>query len=176
MLFIRINVNNETNNTVVKERDKVDISVIYNIFPERKVKLNELGINIYDDSWIFVVVYQMFWEGDPWRIIRNTNNNIPFFRWRMSGVVHTGAESLQDRLRDMWTLLNNLGFSLCAAPPVCHVVAISDNRKKSEMEVSADLVYHCWILGIEFNKSLSSLIIRLANYSVTTSLIYEFLL
>ena len=30
-----------------------------------------------------------------------------------------------------------------------------------------------WTPEIEFNKSLSSLIIRLANYSITTSLIYE---
>ena len=30
-----------------------------------------------------------------------------------------------------------------------------------------------WTLGIEFNKSLSSSIIRLANYNVTTSLIYK---
>ena len=36
---------------------------------------------------------------------------------------------------DLW---NNLGFSLCAAPFVCHVVATLDDGKKSEMEVSAD--------------------------------------
>ena len=35
------------------------------------------------------------------------------------------------------------------------------------------LVCRCWTLEIEFNKSLSSSIIRLANYSVTTSLIYK---
>ena len=35
-------------------------------------------------------------------------------------------------------LLNDLDFSLCAVPPVCHVVATSDNKKKSEMGVSAD--------------------------------------
>ena len=59
MLYIRININNETNNAVVKERDKINISVIYNIFPERKVKLNKLDIDIHDNSWMFVVVYQM---------------------------------------------------------------------------------------------------------------------
>jgi len=41
---------------------------------------------------------------------------------------------------DLW---NDLGFSLCAAPSVCHVVATSDVREKSEMGVSADLVYYC---------------------------------
>ena len=56
------------------------------------------------------------------------------------------------------------------------VVTTSDDRKKSKMKVSTDLVCHYWILRIKFNKSLSLSIIRLANYSVTTSLIYEFLL
>ena len=59
---------------------------------------------------------------------------------------------------------------------VCCMVVTLDNRKKSKMEVSADLVYHYLILEIEFNKNLSLLIIRLVNYSITTSLIYEFLL
>jgi len=35
------------------------------------------------------------------------------------------------------------------------------------------LVYRRWTLEIEFNKRLSLSIIRLANYSVTTSLIYK---
>ena len=35
------------------------------------------------------------------------------------------------------------------------------------------LVYCCWTLEIKFNKRLSSSIIRLANYNVTTSLIYK---
>jgi len=81
----------------------------------------------------------------------------------LSGVVYTEAESLQDGLRDVWTLLNDLGFILYAVPSVCCVITTSDNRKKSEMGVSADLVCHCSTLEIEFNKSLSSLIIRLAN-------------
>ena len=34
-------------------------------------------------------------------------------------------------------------------------------------------MYRHWTLEIKFNKSLSLLIIRLANYSVTTSLIYK---
>jgi len=59
--------------------------------------------------------------------------------------------------------------------PVCHIVATSDN-KKFKMEMSTDLVCCYWILGIKFNKSLSLSIIRLVNYSVTTSLIYELLL
>ena len=36
---------------------------------------------------------------------------------------------------DLW---NDLGFSLCAVPSVCHIVTISNKRKKSEMEVDID--------------------------------------
>ena len=51
---------------------------------------------------------------------------------------------------DLW---NNLGFSLYAASSVYYVVTTSDDRKKSRMEVSADLVCHHWTPGIEFNKN-----------------------
>ena len=37
-------------------------------------------------------------------------------------------------------LWNDLGFSLCVASSICHVVATSDEWMKSEMGVSADLV------------------------------------
>ena len=47
-------------------------------------------------------------------------------------MVHTRVEVYRMDLQ------NDLGFSLCAAPSVCHVVATSDDGKKSEMEVSAD--------------------------------------
>ena len=69
-------------------------------------------------------------------------------------------------------LLNDLGFSLYTTLPVCYVVTTSDNRKKSKIRVSTDLVCHYWTPGIKFNKSLSLSIIRLVNYSVTTSLIW----
>jgi len=42
----------------------------------------------------------------------------------MLGVVHTGVEV---RRMDLW---NDLGFSLCAAPSVCHVVVTLDEREK----------------------------------------------
>ena len=57
----------------------------------------------------------------------------------LSGAVHTGVEVHR---MNLW---NNLGFSLCAAPSICCMVATSDNRKKSEMEVSAD-----WCVAIEY--------------------------
>ena len=43
---------------------------------------------------------------------------------------------------DLW---NDLGFSLCAVVSVCHVVTISNRRKKSEIEVSTD-----WCVAIEY--------------------------
>ena len=48
---------------------------------------------------------------------------------------------------DLW---NDLGFSLCAAPSVCHMVATSDDGKKSKMEVSAD-----WCVTVEHWRSSS---------------------
>jgi len=59
LLFIRINVNNETNNATVKEKDEIDIPVIYNVFSKRKANLNKLGIDIHNGSWVFTVVNQM---------------------------------------------------------------------------------------------------------------------
>ena len=55
----------------------------------------------------------------------------------MLGAVHTGVEVCK---MDLW---NDLGFSLCAVPSVCHMVVTSDGRKKSEMGVSTNLVCHC---------------------------------
>ena len=40
---------------------------------------------------------------------------------------------------DLW---NNPEFSLYAVLPVYYMVATSDDREKSEIEVSTDLVYH----------------------------------
>jgi len=50
----------------------------------------------------------------------------------VSGTVHTGVEVCRMDLQ------NDLGFSLCAAPSVCRMVATLDDGKKSEMELSAD--------------------------------------
>jgi len=40
-------------------------------------------------------------------------------------------------------LWNDLGFSLCAVPSVCHVVATSDERKKVQVEVST-VLWDAW--------------------------------
>ena len=61
----------------------------------------------------------------------------------MSSIVYTEGESLQNYLRDV-NLWNDLGFSLCTALSVYYVVAISEERRKSEMGVSVD-----WYVTVE---------------------------
>ena len=56
----------------------------------------------------------------------------------MLGAVHTGVEVYK---MDLW---NDLGFSLCAVPSVCHMITTLDKRKKSKMGVSTD-----WCVTIE---------------------------
>jgi len=51
------------------------------------------------------------------------------------------------RWADLW---NNLGFSLCAAPPVCRVVATSDEGEGVRGEVSTD-----WCVAVEHRRSSS---------------------
>jgi len=61
------------------------------------------------------------------------------------GMVHTRVEVPR---MDLW---DDLGFSLCAAPSVYCMVTTSDDRKKSEIGVSAD-----WCIAVEHQK-LSSI-------------------
>ena len=56
----------------------------------------------------------------------------------LSSIVHTRVEVYR---MDLW---NDLSFSLYTVLSVCHIVATSDNRKKSEMGVSAD-----WCVTVE---------------------------
>ena len=60
------------------------------------------------------------------------------------GMVHTEVEVCR---MDLW---NDLGFSLCTVPSVCHMVTTSDDGKKSEIEVSADwcVAVKCWGLSL----------------------------
>ena len=63
---------------------------------------------------------------------------------------HQGG-SPQNGLGDERTLWNGLGFSLCAAPSVCHVVATSDEGEEIRVEVSTD-----WCVAVE-HRRLSSI-------------------
>jgi len=65
---------------------------------------------------------------------------------------------------DLW---NNLGFSLCAVLSVCHVVATSDDGKKSEMRMSVD-----WCVTVEHWR-LSSIRVIFINYQ-TSELQYNY--
>ena len=71
----------------------------------------------------------------------------------MSGTVHTRGESLQNWLRDV-NLWNDLGFSLYATLSICHMVIISDRKKKYKIGVSTD-----WCIAIEHWRSSSIRII-----------------
>ena len=52
--------------------------------------------------------------------------------------------SPQNGLGDEQTLWNDLGFSLCAAPSVCCMVATSDKGEEIRVEVSTD-----WCVAVE---------------------------
>ena len=90
----------------------------------------------------------------------------------LSGMVHTGVEvyrmdsEMSGLVERPWLQL------MCCA--IC--LPCGRNFRWREESLSGSeywLVCRHWTPEIEFNKSLSSSIIRLANYSVTTSLIYE---
>lgn len=55
-MFIRVNVDDEINNTAIKERNEIIISMIYDVFAERKVKLRESDIDICYDFWVFIII------------------------------------------------------------------------------------------------------------------------
>ena len=57
----------------------------------------------------------------------------------LSDVVHTGVKVCKMD-SEIYRLMSNLSFNLCAILSVCCIVMISGNRKKSKMEVSTDLV------------------------------------
>ena len=68
---------------------------------------------------------------------------------------------------EMQTLWNNLSFSLCAVLSVYYMVAISEERKKSEIEVSTNRY-----VTVEYWR-LSSIRITFVNYQ-TSKLQYNY--
>ena len=58
-------------------------------------------------------------------------------------------------------------------PFVYHIVITSEKWMESEVRVSVDVGVLPLNIRNKFNRSLFSLIIRLANYNITTSLIYK---
>jgi len=90
----------------------------------------------------------------------------------LSGMVHTGVEvyridsEMSGLVEQPWLQL------MCCA--VC-LPRGHNFRWWGEVQDGSEcwMVCCCWTPEIEFNKRLSSSIIRLVNYSVTTSLIYK---
>jgi len=93
----------------------------------------------------------------------------------LSGVVHTGVEVCRID-SEMSRLMEQSWLQL-----ICCAVCLLRGRNFRWREESPSgseywLVCRHWTPEVEFNKSLSSSIIRLANYSVTTSLIYKLII
>ena len=56
LLIVRININQEEDKIIIKEGNKINIIIVYNVSSEREVKLRDLNVDIYYDSWIKVIV------------------------------------------------------------------------------------------------------------------------
>jgi len=56
LLIVRININQEEDKIIIKEGNKINIIIVYNVSSEREVKLRDLNVDVYYDSWIKVIV------------------------------------------------------------------------------------------------------------------------
>jgi len=122
---------------------------------------------LYQIVWNFVIIDILCFI-DIYLIIISTWIYIKV----VSGMVHTGMEVHRIDL-EMSGLVEQSWLQL-----MCYAVCLLHGynfrwRKESSSGSEYWLVCHCWTLEVEFNKSLSLLIIRLVNYNVTTSLIYK---
>ena len=50
LLIVRININQEEDKIIIKEGNKINIIIVYNVSSERKVKLRDLNVDVYYDS------------------------------------------------------------------------------------------------------------------------------
>ena len=117
----------------------------------------------YSNSWKYLYAAQRGLEH------RKADKQISV---NVSGMVHTRVEVCRMDL-EMSRLVEWPWLQLmCCAVCLLHSCNF---RWWGEVQAGSEywLVCCCWTLEIEYNKRLSSLIIRLANYSVTTSLIYK---
>ena len=113
------------------------------------IQLSEYSIFYDEDTPI--------WLGLPWQSRTPVSCQIQFTPgWK--------SAEWTWRWADLW---NDLGFSLWAAPSVCHMVTTSDDREKSEMGVSAE-----WCVAIEHWR-LSSIRIIFVDYQ-TSKLQYNY--
>ena len=56
LLIFRININQEEDKIIIKEGNKINIIIVYNVSSERKVKLRDLNVDVYYNSWIKIIV------------------------------------------------------------------------------------------------------------------------
>ena len=107
-----------------------------------------------------------------WRALLVVRSFVLEWRVVVSGAVHTGLE-VRRMDSEMSGLVERPWLQLmCCA--VCLPCGRNFRwRRGSPSGSECWMVCRRWTLEIEFNKRLSSSIIRLANYSVTTSLIYK---
>ena len=50
LLIVRININQEEDKIIIKEGNKINIIIVYNVSSEREVKLRDLNIDVYYGS------------------------------------------------------------------------------------------------------------------------------
>jgi len=50
LLIVRININQEEDKIIIKEGNKINIIIVYNVSSEREVKLRDLNVDVYYDS------------------------------------------------------------------------------------------------------------------------------
>jgi len=59
-------------NTIVKKRYEINITIIKNIFMEKKPHRRKANVNIYDDSWRVVGVWRQSSKSGPVRMLANS--------------------------------------------------------------------------------------------------------
>ena len=123
-------------------------------------RLNFILLASLFSSFHFISVYSILRTKfrDQWEV---TDHTVTWSHVIMLGAVHTGVEVHR---MDLW---NDLGFSLCAMLSVYHMVTTSDDRKKSEMGVSAD-----WCVVVE-HRRLSLIRVTFVDYQ-TSKLQYNY--
>ena len=47
LLIVRININQEEDKIIIKEGNKINIIIVYNVSSEIKVKLRDLNVDVY---------------------------------------------------------------------------------------------------------------------------------
>ena len=130
----------------------------------------------WDRSWGILVrgshldFWSAKWNGMQMELLRSDSRLGSLII--LSGAVHTGVEVCR-MYSEMSGLVERPWLQLmCCA--ICLLRGCNFRWRRGSPSGSECWMVCChWTPEIKFNKRLSSLIIRLANYSITTSLIYK---